>query len=194
LRSKRFIFILCNYIEVDQYDLIKTIINKKVTGFLNGFLTSLSDAELGLVSLERLQQYANLPSEPPLTLPIKHTTPNGSGGGSSGGGGGGGGLSPKRQGGGGGGGGGGIDIANINSRQVHTGLNEPLLTTISSTATSTATAGGVVPVSYDPTPPWPSKGVIEFENVSMSYRKGLPNVLNHLSLKVLAGQKVGIVG
>jgi ABC-type multidrug transport system fused ATPase/permease subunit len=41
---------------------------------------------------------------------------------------------------------------------------------------------------------WPSQGAIEFSNVVMSYRTGLPAVLKGLSLSVQAGEKIGIVG
>ncbi|KAI9150479.1 ABC multidrug transporter B [Paramyrothecium foliicola] len=40
---------------------------------------------------------------------------------------------------------------------------------------------------------WPSKGAIEFENVSAGYKKS-ENVLKNLSLSIKAGQKVGICG
>jgi ABC-type multidrug transport system fused ATPase/permease subunit len=45
-----------------------------------------------------------------------------------------------------------------------------------------------------PTKGWPSKGEIEFDNVFLRYREGLPLVLNGLSFKILPGEKVGIVG
>lgn len=41
---------------------------------------------------------------------------------------------------------------------------------------------------------WPEKGEIEFSNVSLAYRPGLPLVLKNLSLSVRAGEKVGICG
>jgi len=41
---------------------------------------------------------------------------------------------------------------------------------------------------------WPSKGGIEFRNVSMRYRPGLKLVLRDVNLKIPAGAKVGIVG
>ncbi|KZT29601.1 ABC protein [Neolentinus lepideus HHB14362 ss-1] len=41
---------------------------------------------------------------------------------------------------------------------------------------------------------WPSEGAIEFRNVKMSYRKGLPLVLKGISMKVRGGEKIGIVG
>jgi len=48
--------------------------------------------------------------------------------------------------------------------------------------------------STKPSPQWPSKGAIEFKDVSMSYRPGLPNVLHSISLSIKAGEKIGIVG
>jgi ABC-type multidrug transport system fused ATPase/permease subunit len=41
---------------------------------------------------------------------------------------------------------------------------------------------------------WPSKGEIRFENVSFRYDSNLPNVLNDLTFKINAGEKIGIVG
>ncbi|KAJ3847227.1 multidrug resistance-associated ABC transporter [Lentinula lateritia] len=41
---------------------------------------------------------------------------------------------------------------------------------------------------------WPSQGEIEFSNVSMAYREGLPPVLKNVSFHVKAGEKIGIVG
>ncbi|KAJ3898403.1 multidrug resistance-associated ABC transporter [Lentinula edodes] len=41
---------------------------------------------------------------------------------------------------------------------------------------------------------WPSQGEIEFNNVSMAYREGLPPVLKNVSFHVKAGEKIGIVG
>eukprot|EP00930_Biecheleria_cincta_P056839 TRINITY_DN42872_c0_g1_i1.p1 TRINITY_DN42872_c0_g1~~TRINITY_DN42872_c0_g1_i1.p1 ORF type:complete len:1394 (+),score=210.79 TRINITY_DN42872_c0_g1_i1:230-4411(+) len=41
---------------------------------------------------------------------------------------------------------------------------------------------------------WPSAGCIKFENVSMCYRPGLPDVLQDLSISIPAGQSVGIIG
>ena len=41
---------------------------------------------------------------------------------------------------------------------------------------------------------WPSKGQIEFRDLSIKYRPTLPFVIKNLSVKVTAGSKVGIVG
>jgi ABC-type multidrug transport system fused ATPase/permease subunit len=41
---------------------------------------------------------------------------------------------------------------------------------------------------------WPVDGEIEFENVSLSYRPGLPLVLKDISFKVNGGEKIGICG
>ncbi|KAG8924251.1 hypothetical protein FRC02_010555 [Tulasnella sp. 418] len=43
-------------------------------------------------------------------------------------------------------------------------------------------------------PNWPSSGQLEFENVQMSYRPGLPLVLKSLTFSVKAGEHIGIVG
>jgi len=41
---------------------------------------------------------------------------------------------------------------------------------------------------------WPTKGVLEFQNVSVRYQPQLPKVLNDLNLKIESGLKVGILG
>lgn len=41
---------------------------------------------------------------------------------------------------------------------------------------------------------WPKDGAISFENITMSYRPGLPNVLKGISLDVNGGEKIGVVG
>lgn len=41
---------------------------------------------------------------------------------------------------------------------------------------------------------WPRKGEVELKNVKVRYRPNLPLILNISSLKIKAGQKVGIVG
>ena len=52
------------------------------------------------------------------------------------------------------------------------------------------------PENVDPTVPadWPSKGDITFCSYSVRYRDGLDLVLNDISLKVVPGEKIGIVG
>ncbi|KAK4616029.1 ABC-type transporter cicA [Fulvia fulva] len=46
----------------------------------------------------------------------------------------------------------------------------------------------------DVRPTWPEKGGIDFDNVQMRYRDGLPLVLKGLTMKVRAGERIGIVG
>ncbi|RCK59331.1 Oligomycin resistance ATP-dependent permease YOR1 [Candida viswanathii] len=48
--------------------------------------------------------------------------------------------------------------------------------------------------STAPPSDWPSQGEIEFEDVEMRYRAGLPLVLKKLSFKVGSGEKIGICG
>ncbi|KAF8318754.1 ABC protein [Clavulina sp. PMI_390] len=43
-------------------------------------------------------------------------------------------------------------------------------------------------------PTWPERGDIEFDNVFVSYREGLPSVLQGISLHIRGGEKIGIVG
>jgi ATP-binding cassette, subfamily C (CFTR/MRP), member 1 len=48
--------------------------------------------------------------------------------------------------------------------------------------------------SNRPSPTWPEAGAIEFKNVVMSYRPGLPQVLKKINISVKGGEKVGVVG
>ncbi|KXT18138.1 hypothetical protein AC579_7720 [Pseudocercospora musae] len=41
---------------------------------------------------------------------------------------------------------------------------------------------------------WPEHGAIDFENVQMRYRDGLPLVLKGLTMNVRAGERIGVVG
>lgn len=41
---------------------------------------------------------------------------------------------------------------------------------------------------------WPERGEIEFQKVSLKYRPNTETVLNNLSFKVQAGEKIGVVG
>ncbi|KAG0699189.1 ABC protein [Suillus ampliporus] len=41
---------------------------------------------------------------------------------------------------------------------------------------------------------WPEHGAVEFNDVVMAYRPGLPNVLRGISVKVRGGEKIGVVG
>ncbi|XBW38273.1 hypothetical protein QEN19_003862 [Hanseniaspora menglaensis] len=45
-----------------------------------------------------------------------------------------------------------------------------------------------------PSPQWPVNGSIQFENVSMAYREGLPLVLKDLSFDIKDGEKIALVG
>ena len=45
-----------------------------------------------------------------------------------------------------------------------------------------------------PPPSWPNQGIIRFQNVSLSYRKNLPNILHKISFNTLSGEKIGVVG
>ncbi|KAI0833290.1 ABC protein [Trametes gibbosa] len=45
-----------------------------------------------------------------------------------------------------------------------------------------------------PPPEWPTKGAVEFKEVVMRYREGLPLVLKGLSMQVNGGEKIGVVG
>nr|QGP74117.1 ABCC transporter [Sedum alfredii] len=54
-------------------------------------------------------------------------------------------------------------------------------------------APGIIECNRPP-PGWPFAGSIEFEDVFLRYRPGLPSVLHGLSFKVSPGEKIGIVG
>ncbi|NXI42835.1 MRP7 protein, partial [Galbula dea] len=41
---------------------------------------------------------------------------------------------------------------------------------------------------------WPSQGLVEFHQVVLAYREGLPNALDGVSFTIYPGEKVGIVG
>jgi ATP-binding cassette subfamily C (CFTR/MRP) protein 1 len=45
-----------------------------------------------------------------------------------------------------------------------------------------------------PRPEWPETGAIEFKDLEMRYRPGLPNVLHGISMSIRGGEKIGIVG
>jgi len=45
-----------------------------------------------------------------------------------------------------------------------------------------------------PPPEWPSDGAIDFRDVVMGYRPGLPAVLKGISMSIRAGEKIGVVG
>ncbi|KAI0071668.1 multidrug resistance-associated ABC transporter [Panus rudis PR-1116 ss-1] len=46
----------------------------------------------------------------------------------------------------------------------------------------------------DPPPSWPDQGAVEFKEVELAYREGLPLVLKGVTFDVKPGEKVGIVG
>ncbi|XP_059683666.1 ATP-binding cassette sub-family C member 10 [Gavia stellata] len=50
--------------------------------------------------------------------------------------------------------------------------------------------GKLVQVAAD----WPSQGLVEFQQVVLAYRAGLPNALDGVNFTVYPGEKVGIVG
>lgn len=41
---------------------------------------------------------------------------------------------------------------------------------------------------------WPTQGAVEFKDVRMCYRPGLPEVLKGINLNVKGGEKIGVVG
>jgi ATP-binding cassette subfamily C (CFTR/MRP) protein 1 len=45
-----------------------------------------------------------------------------------------------------------------------------------------------------PHPEWPETGAIEFKDLEMRYRPGLPNILHGISMSIRGGEKIGIVG
>jgi ABC-type transport system involved in cytochrome bd biosynthesis fused ATPase/permease subunit len=55
-------------------------------------------------------------------------------------------------------------------------------------------AEGALTTPQDPPASWPPAGEIQFENVELAYRKGLPLVLKGVTFHVRPGEKIGIVG
>jgi ATP-binding cassette subfamily C (CFTR/MRP) protein 1 len=47
---------------------------------------------------------------------------------------------------------------------------------------------------HQPDPSWPEKGMLEFKDVCLRYRKGLPLALNKLSFTIPPGKRCGVVG
>jgi len=47
---------------------------------------------------------------------------------------------------------------------------------------------------YKPDPDWPSKGAIEFQDLSLRYREDLPLILKGVSCKINPREKIGVVG
>ena len=45
-----------------------------------------------------------------------------------------------------------------------------------------------------PAPEWPANGAIDFQDVKMRYRPGLPFVLKGFSMSIRGGEKIGVVG
>lgn len=45
-----------------------------------------------------------------------------------------------------------------------------------------------------PPPEWPTRGEIRMRDVTMAYRKDLPDVIRGISLDVRGGEKIGVVG
>ncbi|NXI60347.1 MRP7 protein, partial [Chloroceryle aenea] len=52
----------------------------------------------------------------------------------------------------------------------------------------------VVQVKAQISADWPSQGLVEFQQVVLAYRAGLPNALDGVSFSIYPGEKVGIVG
>lgn len=50
------------------------------------------------------------------------------------------------------------------------------------------------PTNYPLSEDWPTKGTLEFNDVTMSYRKGLLPVLRGISMSIRDGERIGVVG
>ena len=50
------------------------------------------------------------------------------------------------------------------------------------------------PTNYPLSKAWPTKGTLELNDVTMSYREGLPPVLKGISMTIRDGEKIGVVG
>ncbi|KAG8979667.1 hypothetical protein FRB94_011257 [Tulasnella sp. JGI-2019a] len=53
---------------------------------------------------------------------------------------------------------------------------------------------GAVVTENDPPSSWPERGCIEFKDVRLRYREGLPEVLKGVSFSTRPGEKIGVVG
>lgn len=49
-------------------------------------------------------------------------------------------------------------------------------------------------VDKKPPQEWPSRGAIDFKDIVMSYRPGLPIILNRISIQINGGERIGVVG
>jgi ABC-type multidrug transport system fused ATPase/permease subunit len=47
---------------------------------------------------------------------------------------------------------------------------------------------------HTPSDEWPTKGVVELENLALRYAPNLPLALNHITISINSGEKVGVVG
>lgn len=54
--------------------------------------------------------------------------------------------------------------------------------------------GSTIPDQKPAPPKWPAAGAIDFKDVTMAYREGLPDVLHGVNFSVKPGEKVGIIG
>lgn len=50
------------------------------------------------------------------------------------------------------------------------------------------------PTNYPLSEDWPTKGTLELNDVTMSYRKGLLPVLRGISMSIRDGERIGVVG
>lgn len=179
----------------------------QVTGFLNGFMTSFASAEVGLVAMERLQQFADLPSEAPLVLPLPPPpAPAASSSPLAGGGP----VSPPgaRRFWAGAGAGAGTGMPR-KSRDGYTVLpadadiEDGLANRLPNGSLNGSPNGHVgadrtgkldQQAAFDPPATWPQAGQVEFRNVVMRYRPGLEPVLRGVNVTIGAGMRVGVVG
>ncbi|KAG1737506.1 ABC protein [Suillus paluster] len=91
-----------------------------------------------------------------------------------------------------------IDVSGINAAQIGLVLT---YTTMLSQMLVQYVEGDTIPEEApheieERKPParWPEYGVVEFNDVKLAYRPGLPNVLRGISVKVKGGEKIGVVG
>ncbi|KAG1817968.1 ABC protein [Suillus subaureus] len=89
-----------------------------------------------------------------------------------------------------------IDVSGINAAQIGLVLTYTTLLTQTCTQLTRQTAdveNHMNAVERSPAQ-WPEHGAVEFNDVKMAYRPGLPNVLRGISIKVRGGEKIGVVG
>lgn len=73
-------------------------------------------------------------------------------------------------------------------------MHSPILTAAQVLHYTELPSEGATTTPHDPPASWPEQGSIEFKDVDLAYREGLPLVLKGVTFAVNPGEKVGVVG